>query len=257
MSLMEVKNLSKRFGGVEALQDFSMEVKEGELRGIIGPNGAGKTTLFNLISGFMKPDKGKVIFRGEEITRFPSHIIAKKGLVRTFQTSELFINHSVEEHVLTAFHLHADISTIEALLNLPWVKRKEERIRQMTMKVIDFMGLKNLKNELAKNLSIGHKRLLGIAVALAAQPKLLMLDEPVAGMSSMEASQMVSIIRKIRDEMGITILIVEHNMKVIMGLSETITVLDFGKKIAMGTPKEISSNPLVIEAYLGSNHQDN
>ena len=250
MSLLEVRQLNKRFGGLLAVSDLDMTVEEGEIRGIIGPNGAGKTTLFNVISGTYRPTSGDVFLNGDKLTGLRPSRIAAKGGVRTFQRSAMFSDFSVLENVLIARHLHAREGLLGAILGT--VRSMEKANETRALEILDFIGLSAFKDELAPNLSHGHQRALGVAMALATEPRILMLDEPVAGMNLAETKRMTEIIRSLRDEWNITILLVEHDMKTVMGLCEYITVLNFGKKLTEGVPAEIVSNPEVIEAYLGS-----
>ena len=250
MSLLEVRQLSKRFGGLLAVSDLDMTVEEGEIRGIIGPNGAGKTTLFNVISGTYKPTSGEVFLDGDKLTGLRPSRIAAKGGVRTFQRSAMFSDFSVLDNVLIARHLHAREGLLGAIVGT--VRSMEKANETRALEILDFIGLSAFKDELAPNLSHGHQRALGVAMALATEPRILMLDEPVAGMNLAETERMTEIIRSLRDEWKITILLVEHDMKTVMGLCEYITVLNFGKKLTEGVPAEIVSNPEVIEAYLGS-----
>ena len=250
MSLLEVRQLNKRFGGLLAVSDLDMTVEEGEIRGIIGPNGAGKTTLFNVISGTYRPTSGDVFLNGDKLTGLRPSRIAAKGGVRTFQRSAMFSDFSVLENVLIARHLHAREGLLGAIFGT--VRSMEKANETRALEILDFIGLSAFKDELAPNLSHGHQRALGVAMALATEPRILMLDEPVAGMNLAETERMTEIIRSLRDEWSITILLVEHDMKTVMGLCEYITVLNFGKKLTEGVPAEIVSNPEVIEAYLGS-----
>ena len=250
MSLLKVRNVSKRFGGLLAVAELDMTVEEGEIRGIIGPNGAGKTTLFNVISGTYRPTSGDVFLDGNRLTGLRPSRIAGKGGVRTFQRSAMFSDFTVLENVSIARHLHARESLFGAIVG---TARGMERANETrALEILDFIGLGEFRDELAPNLSHGHQRALGVAMALATEPRILMLDEPVAGMNPAETERMTRIIRRLRDEWNITILLVEHDMKTVMGLCEYITVLNFGKKLAEGVPAEIVSNPDVIEAYLGS-----
>jgi len=249
MGILEVKGLSKYFGGLAAISDLDLTINEGEIRGVIGPNGAGKTTLYNVISGVYRPTKGSIIYEGKDISGLPPSRIAEMGIVRTFQRTALFMDFSVLANVTVARHLHAKEGVFEAISGTG--HRKEKEHREKALEIVEFMELGHLKDELAWNLPHGHQRSLGVAIALAAEPKLLMLDEPVTGMNPTEKQHMLALIRKIRDQ-GITVLLVEHDMRTVMGLCTYISVLDFGKKLAEGLPTEIQANKSVIEAYLGT-----
>jgi len=253
--LLEVKALTKHFGGLAAVNGVGLSVRTGEIHGLIGPNGAGKTTFFNLVSGVLKPTGGEIVFDETYITGLKPSKIAARGLVRTFQSNTLFLDFSVMENVLLGCHLQTGISFFHDLLNLPATRKKRQLIRERTSDIVSFAGLKGFESELAKNLPHGHQRALGICIALAADPKLLMLDEPVTGMNTEEKEAMTALILGIR-ERGITVLIVEHDMKVVMGLCDRISVINFGKKIADGTPEAIRNNPDVIEAYLGADQDE-
>ncbi len=252
MALLEITKLSKHFGGLAAVSELDLQVEEGEILGLIGPNGAGKTTLFNVISGVYRPTSGKIIFNGEDITGLKPSMIAKKGLVRTFQATTLFDEFTVLANVLIGFHPHAGIAIWGALVGTPATRQREAALVQQAMEILDLMGIAHLKDELATSLPHGHQRCLGIAIAMAANPKLLLLDEPVTGMSREETAMVMATIRKIREQKGLTIIVVEHNMRAAMGLSDRMVVLNYGRKIAEGSPQEISENPEVIEAYLGA-----
>ena len=248
MALLELRGVTKYFGGLAAVNNVEMNVDEGEIRGLIGPNGAGKTTLYNLITGFYPVTAGKIRYDGQDITGLTPHEIAKRGLVRTFQAAILFMTHTVLDSVMVAYHLHSGIGFARRFLGT--ARDKEKKNEAKSLEIINFLGLGHLRDELAMNLPHGYQRALGIAMALAAEPRILMLDEPVTGMNPTETQHMVDLIRKIRDR-GMTVFVVEHDMRAVMGLSDRITVLSFGKKIAEGTPQEISNNEDVIEAYLG------
>jgi branched-chain amino acid transport system ATP-binding protein len=250
-TFLELKGLSKHFGGVAAVDKLNLSVKIGEAVGLIGPNGAGKTTVFNLVSGVLKPSEGRVIFSGEEVTSLRTNEIAKRGVVRTFQASVLFKDFTVLENVALGRHLHAGIGFFQDVFNTSATRQRRNQIDEKAGEIVSFMGLDPYRHELAKNLPHGHQRALGIGVALAAEPKLLMLDEPTSGMNLEEKETIMNLIGRIRQQ-GITILVVEHDMKVVMGLCERIVVLNFGVKIAEGSPDEIRANEDVIQAYLGA-----
>lgn len=251
MALLEIEGLTKYFGGLIAVNKVDFAVEKGMIFGIIGPNGAGKTTLYNLITGVFPPTKGKVIFKGEDVTHLRTHRRAAKGLVRTFQTTSLFHEMTTFENVLVAHHLYRKSGQWEQFLATPGFRREDKKIWDRTTEIIDYLGLGEVRNERAKNLPHGHQRSLGIAVAMAADPELLLLDEPVTGMNEMETTTMMGMLRGIRDQKGVTIVLVEHDMRAMMGLSEHILALNFGQKIAEGAPNEVVNNKEVIEAYLG------
>jgi len=250
MALLELRGVTKSFGGLVAVSDVDLDIEEGEIRGIIGPNGAGKTTLFNLITGNYPVTEGRIKYNGEDITRFSPHKIASRGLVRTFQQTALFNEFSVQNNVSLACHLHARVALFGVIAHTPANQQTQRQAEKMTLEILELMGLADLKDELAVNLPHGHQRLLGVAIGLAAKPKMLLLDEPVTGMNPTEKQDMVDKIRQIRDQ-GITIVLVEHDMRTVMGLCQKISVLDFGKKLVEGPPEEILRNQQVIEAYLG------
>lgn len=251
MTILKTEKLTMRFGGLEALKDVDITVDEGEIVGLIGPNGAGKSTFFNVISGFYRPSEGKVFFTGKDITRKGPHRVADMGLVRTFQATKLFMTLPVIENIEIACHIPAKTHLLGDLVGLPGVRRRERQARERVTEIIKLTGLKRVQNELPRNLPHGYQRSLGVAIGLAAEPKLLCLDEPVTGMNIEERHQMMETIKRMRD-IGLTILLVEHSMRTVMGVCDRIVVLNFGEKIAEGTPEEIQCEECVIEAYLGS-----
>jgi branched-chain amino acid transport system ATP-binding protein len=250
MALLEIKNITRIFGGLIAVRDLTLDVYEGEILGLIGPNGAGKSTLFNIISGFISPNKGKIFFKGEEITGLRIDQIAQKGIARIFQEPTLFMQETVFENVLSGFHRHYQQPFWKAFLHTPAANREEALKKAEALEILDFMGLTSMSNELAANLPHGHQRALAIAIALATGPELLLLDEPVTGMNPTETMDMVEKIKRIRQR-GITVLIVEHDMKAVMSLCDRIVVLSLGVKIAENMPSVIRKDEQVIEAYLG------
>ncbi len=249
--MLEVSGIWKTFGGIVALMDISFTVKKGEIKAIIGPNGAGKTTLFNVITGVYTPDRGSIKFNGELISKMSSHKIAMKGVSRTFQNVELFGHMTVLENVMVGRHARTKSGFISSGLKLPSTVREEKSIREKAQEILDYVGLGRRANELASSLPIGEQRILEIARALATEPKLILLDEPASGLNEAETKSLSRFIVKMRDELGITVILVEHDMGLVMDISETIVVINFGEKLAEGTPEEIRNNKLVIDAYLG------
>jgi len=250
VALLALHGVTKNFGKLQAVASLDLSVEKGEIRSLIGPNGAGKTTVFNLITGTVMLTSGRVVFEGTDITGLPPHEIAGRGIARSFQQTYLFMHSTVLENVLIGFHMHCRAGAIHEFLHTPRAKRTDDTCRSQALEIIDFMGLSSVKHELAGNLPHGHQRTLGVSIALACSPTLLLLDEPVTGMNPTETAEMVERIRKIRDR-GITTVLVEHAMRVVMDVSDRITVLNYGQKITEGLPSEIKQNKEVIEAYLG------
>lgn len=248
--MLRSNQLTKNFGGVSAVSELDLDVKAGEIMGLIGPNGAGKTTVFNLITGFLKPTKGSIHFQDLDIVGKKPHRIAAIGIARTFQIAKLFPDFSVLQNLLAASHLFIRTNVWETILRTSRFKRHEEQGIDMTMEILDFLGLTPWKDEIAQTLPHAHQKLLGIGVALAGRPKLLLLDEPLEGMNPKEVDQTMGVIEKIRAK-GVTILLIEHNMRAVMAGCDRVMVLNFGQLIARGTPEEVRHNNQVIEAYLG------
>ena len=251
MSLLKANNLTIKFGGLTAVSNFSLNLGEHDLVGLIGPNGAGKTTIFNMLTGVYSPTSGTIEFGGEFIEGIKPYDITKKRIARTFQNIRLFKNLSVIDNVKISFNYNVKYNLFDAVFRLPKFFKEEESIDKKAFEILKMFKLEGKKEELADNLPYGEQRRLEIARALAADPKLLLLDEPAAGMNPQETHELMELINWVRDEFKIAILLIEHDMKLVMGVCEKIVVVDYGKIIAVGTPNEIKNNPKVIEAYLG------
>lgn len=254
--MLEVENVEKRFGGVTAVDQVTFRIEPSEIAGLIGPNGAGKTTLFNLITGLYRIDEGAIHFKEQPIHRLAPHKIAELGVSRTFQNIRLFDRISALENVMVARHARTRSSSLAAVLNTRAFRAEEQITRDKSMEFLSFVGLDQFADVPAGDLPYGEQRRLEIARALAAEPQLLLLDEPAAGMNETESAALVRLIRRIRDELGVTVLLIEHDMQVVMNICDRINVLNFGQLLATGTPEEIRNDPAVIEAYLGSDALD-
>jgi branched-chain amino acid transport system ATP-binding protein len=251
MPLLQVKNMSHNFGGLRAVQNYSMELEAGQIRGLIGPNGAGKTTVFNLITGVYTPTEGDILLEGKKINGLPVHQIASMGLGRTFQNLLLWRHMTVVEHVNMAQYSRIGYGLAGAFFGTGRRNSEEERIREQSMKFLGMLGIGHLADQLVLNLPYGAQRRVEMARALATEPKVLFLDEPTAGMNPEELVQIMEIVRKVHNELGLAIMLIEHRIKFVMELCHTIQTLNFGELIAEGTPEEIRNNPKVIDAYLG------
>lgn len=251
MALLQTTNVVKRFGGLVAVNKMTFSVDQGRIVSIIGPNGAGKTTFFNSLTGIYKPEEGQILFKDHSLIGLRPDQVAATGIARTFQNIRLFGSMTVIENILVGMHIQLKQSAFDTLIRSKKFNEEEREAEQRAKDLMEYVGLKNVGNEIARNLPYGGQRRIEIARALAANPTLLLLDEPTAGMNPNESEDAIKLFRRIRDEKGITILMIEHDMRVVMNISEHISVMDYGEKIAEGTPQEIRSNQRVIEAYLG------
>jgi branched-chain amino acid transport system ATP-binding protein len=253
--LLQLESVSKRFGGLTVIQDLDLHVDQGEIVSVIGPNGAGKTTLFNLITGLYAPDDGDILFEGQSIVGLDPHKITRRGIARTFQTLRLFLNLSVKENVMAAAYSHTKAGMLRSVLRTPGMRREEREIEQLAEERLSFFGQRLMGyrwDQPAYSLSYANRRRLEIARATATKPRLLLLDEPAAGMNPVETHEITELIARLRDDGGYTILVIEHDMHVVEGISDRVIALDHGEKISEGTFEQVATDPRVVEAYLGT-----